>query len=98
MQSSRISRIFDSSLTNLLKFDFPAVEDYMEFNLQSEADMIKAWIKDYNFGRRGAMLLNSLIKRVFTNLNKIILLIYIYIYIYMLRATNRSALSIDYAG
>ena len=49
--------------------DFPAVGDYMEFNLQSEADMIKSWIKDYNFGRRGAMLLNSLIKRIFTILN-----------------------------
>ena len=41
----------------------------MEFNLQSEADMIKSWIKDYNFGRRGAMLLDLLIKRIFTNLN-----------------------------
>ena len=41
----------------------------MEFNLQSEADMIKSWIKDYNFGRTGAMLLNSLIKRIFTILN-----------------------------
>ena len=41
----------------------------MEFNVQSEADMIKSWIKDYNFGRRGAMLLNSLIKIIFTILN-----------------------------
>ena len=40
----------------------------MEFNLQFEADMNKSWIKDYNFGKRGAMLLNSLIKKI-TNLN-----------------------------
>ena len=64
-----LRRIFYSSLANLLKFDFLAVQDYMEFNLQSEADIIKAWIKDYNFGRRGAMLLNSLIKIIFTYLN-----------------------------
>ena len=63
-----LNRIFYSSLVNLLKFYFPDVEDYMEFNLQSESDMIKAWIKDYNIGRRGAMLLNSLIKKI-TNLN-----------------------------
>ena len=56
-------------LANILKFEFPAVQDYMEFNLQSEADMIKAWIKDYNFGKRGAMLLNSPIKIIFTYLN-----------------------------
>ena len=59
-----LHRIFYSSLVNLLKFYFPDVEDYMEFNLQSESDMIKAWIKDYNIGRRGAMLLNSLIKKI----------------------------------
>ena len=61
--SNFLHRIFYSSLVNLLKFYFPDVEDYMEFNLQSESDMIKAWIKDYNIGRRGAMLLNSLIKK-----------------------------------
>ena len=55
-------RIFYLSLANLLKFYFPDVENYMEFNLQSESDMIKAWIKDYNIGRIGGMLLNSLIK------------------------------------
>ena len=64
-----LRRVFYSSLNNFLKFDFPAVEDYIEFDLQSETFIIKAWVKDYDFGRRGALLLNSIIKRVFTNLN-----------------------------
>ena len=64
-----LRRVFYSSLTNFLKFDFPAVEDHMDFDLQSEKFMKKAWIKDCDFGRRGALLLNSIIKRVFTNLN-----------------------------
>ena len=64
-----LRRFLYSSLDSFLKFDFPAVYDYMEFNLQTEKDNIKAWIKDYELGRRGAMLLNSLIKKDFTNLN-----------------------------
>ena len=64
-----LCRIFYSSLANLLKFDFLAVQNNMEFNLKSEADMIKPWIKYYNLQRRGGMLLNSLIKRIFKNLN-----------------------------
>ena len=41
-----LRRVFYTSLTNSLKFDFPAVEDYMGFGLQSETFMIKTRVKN----------------------------------------------------
>ena len=53
--------------TDELKFEFPLIEHYLRIGLNSKH--IKAWVKEYRYGRGEAVYINAIVGQLFYNLN-----------------------------
>ena len=61
---------FSEDEKGMIKFDFPRVSDYMDFKKGEEMNgILVAYVKDYQLGRRGSLLINSVIKQKFSNIH-----------------------------
>ena len=66
-------RNFDLVLDKFLKFTFPRVEDFLDLHIENDKEKILTGVNEFDYGRRGSILINSAIKSLFPNLNWICL-------------------------
>ena len=62
-------RNFDLVSDKFLKFTFPRVEDFLDLHIENDKEKILTCVKEFDYGRRGSILINSAIKSLFPNLN-----------------------------